>query len=259
MNKMNLESTKKYLTNQFYQILEMQKKGIFPDNKFIFDFYNAVLIQCDLGDFETESMYNLYSSFQNLSIKESINILKNTTNIDFIILFNQQVDKIKYILFLLSKLFMYLDRFYTKSKSILSLNEKAFNAYINEFFIPLKDNLSTALTNFFLEINDKDSDQNGQQIKKVIKAMKELDELSKPKLVKKNDEIIWENENNNNGPSQKYELFDHWFNDHFIKDFNSFIEKILKEIQNVSITDYINEILNFKYHPHILKKYFDTT
>ena len=164
MNKMNLESTKKYLTNQFYQILEMQKKGIFPDKKLIADFYKEISIQCDLGDFEAESMYNLYSSFQNLSIKESINILKNTTNIDFIILFNQQVDKIKYIFFLLSKLFMYLDRFYTKSKSILSLNEKAFNAYINEFFIPLKDNLSTALTNFFLEINNKDSEQNGQQI-----------------------------------------------------------------------------------------------
>ena len=100
MNRMDLKSTKKYLTKQFYQILEMQKKGIFPDNKFIFDFYNSVLIQCDAGDSEAESIYDLYSSFQDLSIKQSINILNNTTNIDFIILFNQQVDKIKYILFL---------------------------------------------------------------------------------------------------------------------------------------------------------------
>ena len=65
-----------------------------------------------------------------------------------------------------------------------------------------------ALTNFFKEIQNKDSEHNEQNVKKVIKIMKELDELSKPKLVNKNNEIIWENENNNI-PPKKYELFDY--------------------------------------------------
>ena len=112
MNRMDINTAKKYLTKKFEQIIEMWEKGIFPDNDFISDFYDLVIVLCDCGDFETESMYELHSSFINRSIKESVDILNNTQNIDFISLFNKQTDKIKFIFFYINKIFIYLERFY---------------------------------------------------------------------------------------------------------------------------------------------------
>ena len=105
-----------FLKTQLKKILEMEKKGIFPNIPFILDSYNAVLMHCNAGNYETEYMYQLYSSFINKCIKESINILNNATNIDFIILFNKQIDRIKYILFFIDEVFICLDKYYTKKK-----------------------------------------------------------------------------------------------------------------------------------------------
>ena len=216
MNRRNLNSDTKYLKKQLKQILEMEEKGIFPNTNFILDSYNIVFMYRDNDYYESDYMYNLYSSFIKKCIKESIYILNIATSIDFIILFNKQIDRIKYIFFFVNKVFMCLDKYYIKQKNLPSLKEQSFNLYINDFFIPLKDILFMSLTFFFKEIENKDSEQNQQNIKKVIKIMKELDELSKPKLVKKNNEIIWANENNNI-PPKKYELFDYWYNKLFLK------------------------------------------
>ena len=76
--------------------------------------------------------------------------------------------------------------------------------YINEFFIPIKDKLFMSLSDFFKEINSKDIKKNIQDIKNVIQTMKELDELYKPKIVKKNNKYFWESENNNEKPQIQY-------------------------------------------------------
>ena len=113
-----------------------------------------------------------------------------------------------------------------------------------------------ALTDFFKEINIKDSEQNQQDIKKVIQTMNEIDELYKPILVNKNNGVIWESENNNK-PSKQYKFFDEWFNNCFLKDINSLFENKIKEIQNLPISEYITEIVNIKYQPYLMQKYFD--
>ena len=130
---MNFKDNKSFLTNQFKQILEMEKKGESPTPQFKMNFYNIVYKACDHKG--GRDMYDLHSSFIMYCIKEYINILNNKSNIDFIILFNKQIDRIKYLLKLLNTLFIYLERFYIKSMGILNLNEKSFNLYINEFFI----------------------------------------------------------------------------------------------------------------------------
>ena len=103
MNRRNLNSDTKYLKKQLKQILEMEEKGIFPNTNFILDSYNIVFMYRDNDYYESDYMYNLYSSFIKKCIKESIYILNIATSIDFIILFNKQIDRIKYIFFFVNK------------------------------------------------------------------------------------------------------------------------------------------------------------
>ena len=246
------------------------------------DFYSIVQVHCDKGDSESEIMYQLHSKLIKLFLNEYTKTLKKTSNIDFInllylnpffskkiirfipikcrkfSLFNNKINKIKFLLYYLnSLLFVYLDRFYTKRRNIPSLNENAYILYINEFFIPIKDKLFMSLSDFFKEINIKESEQNIQDIKNVIQTMKELDELYKPKLVRKINKYFWESENDNKKPQIQYNFFDDWFNNYLLKDINILIEKEKKEIENLPISEYIMESLNMKYQPYILQKYFD--
>ncbi len=52
--------------------------------------------------------------------------------------------------------------------------------------------------------------------------MKELDELYKPKVVRKNNKYFWESEDNNEKPQIQYNFFDDWFNNCLLKDIKIF-------------------------------------
>ena len=60
---MNFNDAKKELKEMFKKILEYQKKGINPNNKFINYFYYLVYNCCNLGNKEVEEMYNLHFHF----------------------------------------------------------------------------------------------------------------------------------------------------------------------------------------------------
>ena len=79
---------------------------------------------------------------------------------------------------------MYLDRFYTRTKNKNSLSKVSFDLYINEFIIPLKDNLYSVLSNYFKELENLDNDENVIKIKKIIKIIN-VDNIKNPKIVKK--------------------------------------------------------------------------
>ena len=244
------------LTKKYKILIDSINKGQGLTLKFYYECYGEVQLFCDKNNAD-KSLYQLHTNFIKEFLNESIKILKKASNIDFINLFNKQIDKIKLLLYKLSNsIFIYLERFYIKTNKLPSLFEKSYNLYINEFIILIKDNLFMALTDFFKEINIKDSEQNQQDIKKVIQTMNEIDELYKPILVNKNNEIIWESENNNK-PSKQYKFFDEWFNNCFLKDMNSLFENKIKEIQNLPISEYITEIVNIKYQPYLMQKYFD--
>ena len=81
--------------------------------------------------------------------------------------------------------------------------------------------------------------------------------IKNPKIVKKDNEIFWENESDNGQyVEENYKCFDYWFNNYLSKDINSLYENKVKEIENLPISEYIEAILNIKYQPHLLKKYF---
>jgi hypothetical protein len=89
--------------------------------------------------------------------------------------------------------------------------------------------------------------------------MTSFDNMPNP-IIKKveNNEILWENENNsdiiNDDKDEKINFFDDWYNNYFIKD----IKLFEKEKKNLSISEFINNILNNQFYLlNKLKKYFE--
>ena len=255
---MEHDDTLTILKQKYKEFLELEKKGIFPDNYELMEFYSNVQYLADQGDYESEKLYNLNINCIQDCINESNKTIStlNITDQDYINIFCKQIDKIYYIIFLLNKLFMYLDRFYTRAKNKKSLNKVSFDLYINEFIIPLKDNLYSVLSNYFKELENLDNEENEKKIKKIFKIMN-FDNIKNPKIVKKDNEIFWENDSGNGQHvEENYQFFDDWYNNYLSKDINSLFESKVKELENLPISEYIEAILNIKYQPHLLKKYF---
>ena len=259
---MDERNAKKILKEMFKKILEFREKGIYPDNKFINNFYYLVQAYSDRGESESEEMYNLHYYFIENSIEESIAALNSVPKEGYINLLYEEINKIEYIIFLLNKLFTYLDRYYSKANSRQCLNKRSFDLYKNKFFNTLKKDIFHALTNYFKEFDKIDNEENEKKIKKIFKLMFFIDNIFNPKIVKENNELIWENEEtefhlqNNN---LHEDTFEEWFNVNFLTELYSFVESKIKEIKNLPIKEYISFILNFKFQPINLKKYFNTT
>ena len=253
----SFKEVKEILTKMVEELLEIEEKGKNPTNKWINDFYTIVIKHCDCGDAESENMYNLHTIFIKNIIDDSVKFLKTAAVNNLFNLLFRQINKINYIIFVLNKTFTYLERFYTKAKNKIPLNKKSFDLFKSSFFTPLQKDIFNALTELFKEIYEKDNEENSIKIKKCFKLISDIDNISEPIIVKENNEILWKNENdsilnNNNG------IFDDWFNNYFIKEINLFFEIKLKDIQNLSIEEYIKLILPFDNQLIVFQKYFDS-
>ena len=136
-----IDEAKNTLVKLFNEILEKREKGEFPSNKLITDIYNIVLDQCDKGDIEADSIYKLHTNLIGNFINNSVKSLKKVSSIDKINLIFEQINKINYIIFLMNKTFSYLDRYYSKSIGLPSLDRKSFHLFKELFFIPLKSDI----------------------------------------------------------------------------------------------------------------------
>jgi hypothetical protein len=214
-------------------MLELEEKRVFPDNSAIIDVFNIVNNYCNSGRQKYEVLYDLFKSFITDCINESICLVNRVIikDQDYINVFSRQIDKLNYVICLLTKLFMYLDQHFTvRNKKYKSLNELAFNLYKNEFFITLKGSLYKALSYYFKEIENRDNKENITKIKNIFKLMNDFDNISKPKIVRENNKIFWENDyndyndNKDNNIKEKHHFFDDWYDNYFIKDLDSSFE-----------------------------------
>ena len=92
----------------------------------------------------------------------------------------------------------------------------------NNFLIPCKDNLFKALINY---LKDNHNGEKSNEIKNIFKLMN-VESFSNPKIIKINNEIIWENEGKNLQQNENG-IFDNWFNNYFLKDISSYYNKNL--------------------------------
>ena len=103
---MNSYKVEKDLTKRFKQLLGLVNRGEGFQSSLYLDFYSIVQNYSDMGDPEAEIMYQLHSKLIKLFLNEYTKTLKKTSNIDFIILFNNKINKIKILLYYSSNSFI---------------------------------------------------------------------------------------------------------------------------------------------------------
>ena len=253
--KESIRNSKIKILKKYKELVEYEKKSIFPEPNLITELYTLVYYQVDMGDDETKSLYNLHSSLIKRCVNESFNCIKNVQESEFLDLFIKQINKINYILYFLNRTFIYLDRYYVKLQNLSPINTKSFEIFKNNFLIPCKDDLFKALINNFLDNNNLENEENSSKIKKILNLMN-ADKFSNPKIIKINNEIIWENEGNNFIENENG-IFDYWFNNYVLKEISLYYYKKSIEFKNLPIPELISSILNVKYQPNSLKNYFD--
>ena len=135
------KQAKDNIKEKLKELLEFQKKGLFPNNSFVTDIFKLIFDLCNNSDQDTFELYELHTSFIKNTIQDSVNILNKIEEKDFINNFCKELDKINYIILFSNKVFNYLDSFYTRAKNIISLNNKSFYLFKDEFFVPFKEKL----------------------------------------------------------------------------------------------------------------------
>ena len=254
--KESIRNSKIKILKKYKELVEYEKKSIFPEPNLITELYTLVYYQILNGDDEAEYLYNFHSYLTERCVDESFNCIKNVQESEFLDLFIKQINKINYILYFLNRTFIYLDRYYEKSKNFSPINAKSFEIFKNNFLIPCKDNLFKALINYLLYNNNNlENEEIYRKVKKIFNLMN-LDENSKLNIIKINNEIIWKNEVSNLSENGN-KIFDNWFNNYVLKEISLYYYKNSIEFKNLPIPELISSILKVKDHLNSLKIYFD--
>ena len=209
---------KNKIIKKYNELVEYEKKGIFPEPNFIVEFYTLVYQQTDLG--RAKILYNFHSLLTQRYVDESFRCIRNAQESEFLNIFIKQINKTNYILYFLYRAFDYVDR-NINNTNLAPISTQSFRILKDLFLIHCQDKLSKALTNYFLDNNNLENEENSSKIKKILNLMN-VDKFSEQKIIKKNNEIIWENEGNNlikNGKN----MFDEWFNNYVLKEILVFL------------------------------------
>ena len=203
-------------------------------------FYNFVGHYAN-KDEEAENLYHYYKKIIDDFSKELAKELNVISNDDIIDIFLDISNRMDILISYMSKTFSYLDLYFVKSKNLKTLLESALEIYKNNNFLPVQKELIDGV-NKLIQEDRKGKKENRKKIKKIINIIKTMD-LKKPKIYRENNAIIWANsynEKNETNPIQDY-----WLK-LFLEETKNFISsKVIQDIQNKTITEYISTELKF--------------
>ena len=245
-------------------ILEYVRNGTFPNNSpnSYMNAYTIVNGMADIGDQESEALFNYHNKIIQGYIDDCSNLIKKESKGQLIDSFIKQTENINFLIYWMNRIFTYLDRFYTKAKSKHSLSENAISLYKQYFFEPVQNDIYIEVNKLIKE--DRNCNiESRPKIKTILKILYDID-LANPKIVKENNKISWISEK---GVETKNETIyqDRWFNE-FTKETTKFAkDKGNADIHNMSAPEYIvsqlkfideesvreTEYINPKYHPKI--------
>ena len=235
-------------------ILEYVRNGTFPNNSpnSYMNAYTIVQTMADLGDVESENLFNYHNSTIQGYIEDCYKIISRESSAQFIDTFIKLTDNINFLIYWMSRIFTYLDRFYTKAKNKNSLCQNAIGLYKTFFFDKIEDTIFKEVNKLIKE--DRNCNiESRPKIKIILKILYDID-LSNPKIVKENNKLFWipENgtENRNETPYQ-----DRWYDKYFKNDTIRYSkEKGSSDIHNMSAPEYILSQLKFISEENIRKK-----
>ena len=262
--KVNIKNSIKDIENEMIKgILEYLKDGTFPNNSsnsFV-NAYTIVQTIADIGDKESEQLYNYHNKIIKDYIEECYKLISKEPISQLVDSFIKYTEKINILIYWLNKIFTYLDRYYMKTIVKHSLSKKAIDIYKDILFINLEKEIFEEV-NKLLRDDRNLNFESRPKIKFILKVLKDID-LSRPKIVKENNNILWIQEEK--GPKIETLYEDEWF-----KLFRESTIKFCKDkgntdIHNMSAIEYIsaqlnyleeekirqNEFINPKYHSKI--------
>ena len=263
----DIKTAKKELEKEMIKgILEYVRNGTFPNNSpnSYMNAYTIVQSMSDLGDAESEALFNYYNKTIQGYIEDCYKIVSKESKTQLIDSFIKQTENINFLIYWMNRIFTYLDRFYTKAKNKNTLSKNAINLYKTHLFDPLQDEI-------FREVNKLIKDdrncntESRPKIKIVLKIMYDID-LLLPKIMKENNKILWIPEKGNENNISDTEYQDKWYNDFFKHETIKFAkDKGNSDIHNMSAPEYVlsqlkyineeyerqSEYINPKYHSKI--------
>ena len=263
----DIKTAKKELEKEMIKgILEYVRNGTFPNNSpnSYMNAYTIVQSMSDLGDAESEALFNYYNKTIQGYIEDCYKIVSKESKTQLIDSFIKQTENINFLIYWMNRIFTYLDRFYTKAKNKNTLSKNAINLYKTYLFDPLQDEI-------FREVNKLIKDdrncntESRPKIKIVLKIMYDID-LLLPKIMKENNKILWIPEKGNENNISDTEYQDKWYNDFFKNETIKFAkDKGNSDIHNMSAPEYVlsqlkyineeyerqSEYINPKYHGKI--------
>ena len=271
-NIKDFKSAKKDIEKEMVnKILDYLKNGIFPSNNIgsQMNAYTIVQVLSDQGDNQSKELLNYYNQIIENYIIDCKKDLSRENNANLIDGFLHHTDHIYTLIYWMYKVFMYLDRFYTKAKGKITLSKFAMMKYSSLFFEEFKIDVFQEVNKLIKEERNGNLESRNK-IKSVMKILNDSD-LASPKIIKENNRIIWISETGEDGKSET-PIQDEWFNDYFKSDTIKFAEaKANADIHSMSAPEYVlsqlkyldeeNErkidYINQKYHNQIDKINYD--
>ena len=133
----DIKSVKNELEKQIIRgIIEYARNGTLPNNNpnTYLKAYSIIQYLADLGDSESNAIFNYHNSIIQNFIEDSYKILSKESSEQLLDSFIKQTEKINFVIYWMNKIFTYLDRFYTTAKSKGSLSQNALRLYRDYLF-----------------------------------------------------------------------------------------------------------------------------
>ena len=261
----DIKVAKKELEKEMIKgILEYVKNGTFPNNNpnSYVNAYTIVNSMSDVGDKESEALFDYYNKTIQKFIEDCYKTVSKENSTQLIDSFIKYTENINFLIYWMYRIFVYLDRFYTKSKNKNTLSQNAIRLYKEYFFNPFEDDIYREVNKLIKE--DRNCNQESRpKIKTILKIIYDLD-LSNPQIMKENNKISWVQAGQDSRNETIYQ--DKWYENFFKLETIKFAkDKGNADIHSMSAPEYVtsqlkylneetirqNEYINPKYHPKI--------
>ena len=221
-------------------LLQLIEKGNFPLNislKAFMKAQNEIYKMANDYNNSAEQLFNYYIKVITEYVNNAYNKIKCLSDDELINHFLDEYSKCIQLIYWMQRIFIYLDKFYTKNKNKGSLFTNSFKIFEDKMFVPLKEKL-------YEEVNkmiNKDRNNfviNRIEIKNILRIIQEIN-MVKPVIIKENEELICKGEYTNN-------FIIDWFDNYFKKSTEEFIKmKAQNDIRTKSGIEYIKSSLKY--------------
>ena len=254
-----LHEKKKMEEELLNELIQYVRDGTFPKDKTgsYMICYNIICNFADkhIGDY----IINYHNDIIKNTSRECYNKIKNLSGIDFLDSFIDCTEKLNFLIYNMSRIFLYISNNYLKSaKDIIGnriyeqddMSEFSMDIYKDFFFQYLQNKLYIFLNEFLIRDERNGNNENRLKILSIMKIISYMD-YKKPKIFKSGDtSIIWK-ETSTELPVQDLVYQKRWYNNYFKEETKRYLKiKSEIDIKTLSAPEYVKCELNYIKQEH---------